>query len=421
MRLKLFIFLLWLLGSTGHAEAANKAVYGMDNREGSSDSKWLYQDIGRSTVAKFYNFQLVSFDSENYIYSGKTLEESGFCADVQFSNQTTQSQCSGFLVADDIIVTAGHCITDSEECLNTSWVFDYTDESDKNRLIPKKNAYRCKKVLAQNYFLKNDFAVIQLERVVTNRIPLKYRSNKALKKITDQMLLIGHPLGLPQKISFGGKIVSSDAKYIVTDLDAFGGNSGSAVVNQNSLLIEGILVSGAIDKYYDEDNKCLQLSKCDNFDSDNARCSGENVYRITNFPLKEIIKREKSPEPHFSFMQYCEKEVGDSSDQTFINAVSKKYKSMDCEFLYNKLSTIKRVHLKGLGISSLKPITEFSNIQKLYLDNNLIENLSPLSGLMQLEKLSVDGNKIKKDEINCPANFRVGEVLRSFCLFSANR
>ena len=58
-------------------------------------------------------------------------------------------------------------------------------------------------------------------------------------------MVIGHPVGLPLKISAGASVRdASKVGYFVADLDTFGGNSGSPVFNTATKLIEGILVRG---------------------------------------------------------------------------------------------------------------------------------------------------------------------------------
>ena len=71
----------------------------------------------------------------------------------------------------------------------------------------------------------------------------------------DGLTLIGHPAGLPLKIASGGKFLSFQENTFRSDLDAYGGNSGSPIFNTRSLargelLVEGILQGGS-DDYVD--------------------------------------------------------------------------------------------------------------------------------------------------------------------------
>lgn len=61
--------------------------------------------------------------------------------------------------------------------------------------------------------------------------------------------MIGHPVGLPLKVA-DDAVVSDPGDgqtYFEANLDTYGGNSGSAVFNARTGLIEGILVRGAQD------------------------------------------------------------------------------------------------------------------------------------------------------------------------------
>jgi hypothetical protein len=50
--------------------------------------------------------------------------------------------------------------------------------------------------------------------------------------------------------------------YLRANTDSYGGNSGSAVVNANTRLIEGVLVRGANDYVPDERRSCMVSNRC---------------------------------------------------------------------------------------------------------------------------------------------------------------
>ncbi len=60
--------------------------------------------------------------------------------------------------------------------------------------------------------------------------------------------MLGHPWGLPLKIAGGGKVVKNEHSesrfFFEAMLDTFSGNSGSPVLNEATLEVEGILVVG---------------------------------------------------------------------------------------------------------------------------------------------------------------------------------
>jgi hypothetical protein len=73
------------------------------------------------------------FDSSDITDNGNgtsTLRTQNFgtarnlCAGERFRNQPTGAFCSGFLVASNIIATAGHCATNAESVINIRFVLD---------------------------------------------------------------------------------------------------------------------------------------------------------------------------------------------------------------------------------------------------------------------------------------------------------
>lgn len=183
------------------------------------------------------------------IIKAPTLTERGVCASERFNDQMTAANCSGFLVADDILVTAGHCIKSQSACNSYKWVFGYQVGADgKLAKITEDDVYDCKEILGRE--LSNstmgDFAVIRLNKKVTNRKPMKL--NIAGKPVVaDEVVVLGHPTGLPQKIAGGAVVKKLDNNFFFSNLDTYGGNSGSAVINARTYEVEGILVRGRTD------------------------------------------------------------------------------------------------------------------------------------------------------------------------------
>jgi V8-like Glu-specific endopeptidase len=100
--------------------------------------------------------------------------------------------------------------------------------------------------------------------------------------VGSEVLVIGHPTGLPTKLADGAVIRSLKETYFIANLDTYGGNSGSAVFDANSGLVEGILVRGEQD-YVRSSSGCLASNVCRN-----DGCRGEDVTysRYLKEPLK---------------------------------------------------------------------------------------------------------------------------------------
>lgn len=265
-----------------------KVIYGEDNRQDVFEStNPAFVELAKSTAAMIDtgSLKLLS-DNEIEIHSA-TLENRGICSHERFAKQITPANCSGFLVAPNLLVTAGHCIRTAADCNAYKWVFDFkVDYAEQGKvLIPSDSVYSCKKIVSQSLSsaTRDDYALIELNRNVTDRKPLKFR-RKGKIKTGAPLVVIGHPTGLPTKIADGANVRSLQSKYFVANLDTFGGNSGSAVFNTETLEVEGILVRGDTDYVYDRAYGCQVANIC----KDDS-CRGEDVTYITNIDaLKKI-------------------------------------------------------------------------------------------------------------------------------------
>ena len=285
----IFSFLSYFFPHSAQASAQNgpieKVIYGEDNRLDIYQSpSSLYKTLAASTAAMIPETSLVNLDNQSVTIKAGTLQDDGICADERFAKQPTAAMCSGFLVAPNLLVTAGHCITQISDCETYVWVFNYANTTEEKSVfnIEKKDIYKCTKIISrtQDPITMNDYALVQLDHK-PDRTPLMYRKSG---KISDasELVVIGHPSGLPAKISDGAFVRKNTNKYFIqANLDTFGGNSGSAVFNTKTGIVEGILVRGEEDYVLDSTANCSRPKICKM-----DECRGEDVTRITN--IKEL-------------------------------------------------------------------------------------------------------------------------------------
>ena len=257
-------------------ELLPKVIYGDDNRVDVVDSNNpRFKELAKATAAQV---SIQEMDEFFNILSPSLGKKLSLCSGERFYEQPVAARCSGFLIAPDLLLTAGHCVQNDSDCSMNRWVFDYlkgVSQFDKNKV------YRCDEIVSTVLEPGTglDYAVIRLDRPVTDRKFLRVRSSGAVKN-NDPLLVIGHPSGLPTKISDGAKVRSSENPvYFVTNLDTFGGNSGSAVLNAQTGITEGILVRGETDyKVIDgpDGERCRVVNTCSN-----DGCGGEEVTKIT--------------------------------------------------------------------------------------------------------------------------------------------
>lgn len=279
---RLILSLLLLVLSTASI-ASTKVIYGDDDRLDVFESNnSMFVELSKSTAAMIPNRSIKkAFGGKTYTIKAKTLAERGICKSERFANQPTAANCSGFLVGDKYLVTAGHCIRSQSDCSGSHWVFNYKmkNASDANMNLPANDVYRCKKIVSQSLDsrTKDDYALIELDRV-TDKRPLTFRTKGKVTKNT-KLVVIGHPTGLPTKIADGAWVRSINNVFLSANLDTYGGNSGSAVFNAVNGQIEGILVRGATD--YVSRGGCRVSNRISNTSG-----RGEDVTLITN--IKEL-------------------------------------------------------------------------------------------------------------------------------------
>ena len=278
------VLALILLSISMTSIASTKVIYGDDNRVDVYDSKNSdFVELAKSTAAMIPKSNLSKgwFD-DVYKLKEKSLADRGICKSERFANQPTAANCSGFLVSDKLLVTAGHCIRSQSDCSGSYWVFNYKmkNSTEYATEYSEENVYKCSKIVAQslNNSTMDDYALIELDKAVTVARPAKFRTS-GKPSVGDKIVVIGHPTGLPTKIADGAQVRDLKSKYFSANLDTYGGNSGSAVFNVTTGEVEGILVRGETD--YVRNGGCQVSNRVSN---DGGR--GEDVTYITN--IKEL-------------------------------------------------------------------------------------------------------------------------------------
>ena len=260
--------------------SAQAVVYEKDKREMLTESSPVYlQTLGQS-VAGMFSKKIISTENDFvHIQSSPLSSTDNLCEGERFYDEESAATCTGFLVAADVLATAGHCVPSNIECENNTWVFDW----QKDRKVSPNDVYNCKSVIKRVQSAHVDFALIQLDRPVQGREALRLRKKDFLLD-SDTVLVLGHPSGLPLTVSPQGAILNnSDESYFLTSTDTFHKNSGSPVINEKTLEVEGILIFGGEDYSIDYGGifspKCNRVRICK---AGEEACAGEGVTRISN-------------------------------------------------------------------------------------------------------------------------------------------
>jgi hypothetical protein len=268
--------------ASGPGGGGKEDVWGADDRiERYEIQTDALRDAARRSAATFLLTDLVH-DETRDVWSAKTPtktlgQDQNLCEGQRFANQPAVSYCSATLIADDIMVSAGHCF-DYQRCEDFAVVFDYaydaapTDPMAIAKDIPAANVYRCAEMLASEYNVDYtagrgaDFAVFRLDRKVTDRTHAAVNWSDPV--MNDQpAYVIGHPSRIPQKLATGKVLDGTmNPDFIMHDADVFGGNSGCGLFDARGTLI-GIHVHSSAQRYTSQ-GSCSVVSVC----GENATC-----------------------------------------------------------------------------------------------------------------------------------------------------
>lgn len=150
-----------------------------------------------------------------------------------------QATCSGFLIADDLILTNEHCVTSASEARATLVDFGYDE--------PSGTAQTLQGVALEAVNRELDYAVLRLERRPPPAFP-RVSFNTAVASASQQLLVVEHPLGGYKQVSIESCEVSDVSMPGVssptTDFghkcDTLNGSSGSPVMDFASGEVVGL-------------------------------------------------------------------------------------------------------------------------------------------------------------------------------------
>jgi hypothetical protein len=268
-------------------------IYGSDNRlEVHEESDASRRELARSVVAIMPSGSLRSTGPGVAQVTGmKFGQMNNLCPNEKFYDQLAPAFCSGFLVADNIIATAGHCVQDPDFCKDSRFVFDFSLDNkirDPNS-VKSMDVYGCKRVIHEEIDGQGaDFAFVELDRPVVGRTPVRLAPQAP--KPGDAVFVIGHPVGLPAKIAGGANVRKNTPGYFVANLDTYGGNSGSAVFIEGTNEVAGILVRGEQD--------FIRRGACNvSYQCRDELCRGEDVtnVEIVAEKLLDILTTPETP------------------------------------------------------------------------------------------------------------------------------
>jgi hypothetical protein len=277
------IAMISLNGFTTQAQGINKVIYGEDNRHDLYEvTNPLYRKLADSTVVLVEDSAVIQNSSGQVQIKAKSFRElMNVCSTERFADQPSGGFCSGTLIAPNLMLTAGHCITDASSCASTKFVFGY-DVNVKGKYptsVAERDVVGCKQIVyRQQVGSGADFGIILLDRAITHHAPAKLAKGRLQNEITKgtALVMIGHPAGLPTKVEDGAKVRDGTRPgFFVANTDSYGGNSGSGVFNRTTGELEGVLVRGEQDYVYH--GSCIISNVCAE-----DGCRGEDITKVSS-------------------------------------------------------------------------------------------------------------------------------------------
>jgi V8-like Glu-specific endopeptidase len=240
-----------LLFKTGKIEINNeRGIWGKDKR---LDFFEIEDDRIRKnadcTTAILFKESLIESGKEFSLIKVKNYGKNYNLSDYEsFYNQSMVSGrvCTGFLVEEDIVATAGHCSNNGKvEDLRFVFGFRMLDSSTPALRIPNSKIYKGVKLLHTAYdrrCIGSDWALVQLDRKVEGQRIAKISGSDVLSE--QPVYVLGHPCGLPLKYAPGANVHDVKDESFGANLDIYMGNSGSPIFNSQTHEVIGIVVHG---------------------------------------------------------------------------------------------------------------------------------------------------------------------------------
>ena len=150
-------------GSTPYSESGGKGdLIGGDSRFEVHDPNVpaVYRRVAESTAVVFSTHNIADFGTSTIRLNAESASDkmvrtdgAPLCSEERFRNDAAPGYCTAFLIAPDLVATAGHCVSGHTMCQNMGFAFGFAKDSpgDSGLTLSKSDFYRCDTIVGQKF------------------------------------------------------------------------------------------------------------------------------------------------------------------------------------------------------------------------------------------------------------------------------
>jgi V8-like Glu-specific endopeptidase len=254
----------------GVDDVSRSIINGTDDRVEISQTSPTVQTIAKAVLGIFPASGVVQNADGTYHINDFPTQPS-LCANERFASEHSKAGCTGFLIAPDLALTAGHCVDEYSSISLIRFVLGFDDSSGLGPSyanVPAENVFTA----TVKIYDTSDTAVLRLDHAAPStakpfRISSLDLSTAGTPTTKIPVAAIGAPLGLPMKYASNATIKYIDPAppsfTFDTSLDMEVGNSGSPLFDPTSNLTYGVFTNGDLDTAWDPVALCYRWLTCD--------------------------------------------------------------------------------------------------------------------------------------------------------------